>query len=81
MRAARNWPEEEHIGWPEAGAARLVPGSKNPDLVATDRVNGRLTLAVRGPKGSYIAAGGERNTVMPSMAEPGYNPGEGPVRR
>jgi hypothetical protein len=81
MRAARNWSEEESIGWPEAGAARLVPATKNPDLVATERVKGRLVLAVRGPVGSYISAGGEKNTVQSSMAEPGHNPSEGPVRR
>ena len=55
-----------------------IPDGKNPDLVARDRVNGRVTIAVRGPLGSYIEAGGQRAEVAKSMVE---FPEEGPVRR
>jgi hypothetical protein len=75
---AKNWQSKELVGWPEAGAQRLVPNSSNPDLIANGRANGRVTLAVRGPVGSYIEAKGIRNEVAQSMAE---SEEEGPVRR
>ncbi|MBM74164.1 MAG: hypothetical protein CMK59_02080 [Proteobacteria bacterium] len=85
LKPARNWETIEEIGWEEAGAVRLVPSSKNPDFIATDRVNGRITLLVRGPVGSSISVLGERNVVLSAMSEPLYNTSvgieEGPVRR
>ena len=78
MRPGRNWAFTEEIGWSDAGAMRLFPQNKNPDLIATTKVNGRLTLAVRGPIGSYIEAGGERATVQQFVTE---KESEGAVRR
>ncbi|MEC7985493.1 MAG: hypothetical protein VX278_10030 [Myxococcota bacterium] len=78
VKPARNWSFTEEIGWAEAGAMRMVPSGKNPDLVATSKVKGRITLAVRGPVGSYIAAGEEKNTVQSFMIE---DPSEGAVAR
>ena len=78
MRPGRNWAFTEEIGWKDAGAMRLIPQGKNPDLIATTKVNGRLTLAVRGDIGSYIEAGGQRATVEQFVTE---KESEGPVRR
>ena len=85
IKPARNWSTKEIIGWEEAGAMRLVPTSKNPDLVAESRANGRITLAVRGPLGSYISVLDEKNVVKSAMVAHRYNASqnmiEGPVRR
>ena len=78
LEPSRHWASRERIGWEDAGAWKLIPDGKNPDLVARDRVNGRVTIAVRGPLGSYIEAGGQRAEVAKSMVE---FPEEGPVRR
>ena len=85
IKPARNWSIKESIGWEEAGAMRLVPNSKNPDLIADKRANGRITLAVRGPVGSYISVLDEKNVVKSSMVAHRFNASqnmtEGPVRR
>ncbi|MGC6509382.1 MAG: hypothetical protein ACON4U_13260 [Myxococcota bacterium] len=78
LEPSRHWASRERIGWEDAGAWKLIPDGKNPDLVARDRVNGRVTIAVRGPLGSYIEAGGQRAEVAKNMVE---FPEEGPVRR
>lgn len=78
LEPSRNWSSRERIGWEDAGAWKLIPSGKNPDLVARERVNGRVTIAVRGPIGSFIEAGGQRAEVSRSMIE---FPEEGPVRR
>jgi len=78
LRPGRNWNHTENVGDVEAGAMRLYPKGKNPDLIATTKVNGRVTLAVRGPIGSYIEAGGEKAEVKQYVVE---QKSEGPVRR
>lgn len=78
LRPGRNWSYTEDIGWSDAGAMVLYPQNKNPDLIATAKVHGRLTLAVRGPMGSYIEAGGKKAVVEQYVTE---KESEGPVRR
>jgi hypothetical protein len=68
----------ENIGWIEAGAYAMTPTTPAPTLIADQRVNGRITLAVRGPVGSFIEAKGQRNEVAAQMSE---NPQEGLVDR
>ena len=68
-----NWSTEETIGWEEAWSLRLVPTSKNPDLVAEERANGRITLAVRGPVGSYISVLDEKSVVKSAIVAHRYN--------
>ena len=78
VQPGAGWARSEAIGWPEAGAMRLVPDSPNPTLIAPEGADGRVVLAVRGPLGSHIAAGGKENTVYASMTE---SADEGDVRR
>jgi len=83
VTAGDGWESWEHIGWREAGAMRLTPKGTKGTLetdYSVDRplTDGRLILAVRGPLGSTISAGGKTNTVAQNMTE---NPDEGPVRR
>lgn len=78
IRPANFWTNIENVGWIEAGAYAMTPTTPSPTLIADQRVNGRITLAVRGPIGSYIEANGERNEVAAQMVE---NPDEGLVDR
>ena len=56
----------------------MIPTSTETSIIADQRANGRITLAVRGPVGSYIEAKGIRNTVESAMSE---SIEEGPVER
>lgn len=78
IRPANGWRSIDKIGWEEAGAFRMLPSNSFPSLISDHRTNGRITLAVRGPLGSYIEAKGKRNTVAQYMAE---SEEEGGVRR
>ena len=78
IRPANGWRSVETIGWAEAGAFKMLPSTSFPTLISDHRTNGRITLAVRGPLGSYIEANGTRNTVAQYMAE---SEEEGGVRR
>ncbi len=78
LRPANFWTETETFGWVDAGAFAMTPTTPSPTLIADQRVNGRITLAVRGPVGSYISAKGTRAEVLQSVEE---RPEEGPVDR
>ena len=69
LRPANYWTEIENVGWMEAGAYAMTPTTPEPTLIADQRVNGRITLAVRGPLGSFIEANGQKNTVTSQMTE------------
>ena len=74
-------PRVEH-GWAEAGAwsadIALPEGSGTVRLQAPRGASGRVVLAVRGPLGSRVSAGGESATVARDKIE---DREEGPVRR
>ena len=78
IQPGEGWADQASFGWPEAGALRLVPRGTSATLVAPEGARGRLILAVRGPLGSHIEAGGQSNTVAAAMTE---EPEEGPVPR
>ena len=65
-------------GSADSGAFSVIPREGRVSLLAASDTAGEITLAVRGPIGSSVAAEGERNQVATSM--PGY-PGEGLIRR
>lgn len=74
----QGWSRAERVGWGEAGAWRLEPAGAVATLTAPEGARGRIALAVRGPVGSRIRAGGQEATVQASVTE---LPDEGPVRR
>lgn len=78
LRPANFWDDIELVGWMDAGAFAMTPTTPSPTLIADQRVNGRVTLAVRGPIGSYISAKGKRAEVMRAVEE---RPDEGAVDR
>lgn len=72
------WAEVTGVGWEEAGALRLRPERSELSLRSPEGAEGRLVVAVRGPLGVALSAGGQRAEVERSVAEA---PEEGPVRR
>ena len=72
------WAGEERVGWEEAGAWHLTPSGSTAMLVSRTGARGRVVLAVRGPIGSTVSAGGATARVQASPVE---EPDEGPVRR
>lgn len=69
LRPANFWENIKTHGWIDAGAYSMTPTTSAPTLIADQRVNGRITLAVRGPIGSYISAKGARAEVEPAVIE------------
>lgn len=78
LRPANFWDNVEMFGWVDAGAFAMTPTTPSPTLIADQRVNGRITLAVRGPIGSYISTKGARAEVERAVEERSE---EGPVDR
>lgn len=69
LRPANFWADTEIIGGIDSGAFAMTPTTPSPTLIADSRVNGRITLAVRGPIGSHISAKGKRAEVQRSVIE------------
>lgn len=71
-------PEVTIHGTADSGAYSLAPKDGRVTLQAEQQAKGRITLAVQGPVGSYLALGERRNSVAASMVGVAD---EGPVRR
>lgn len=69
LRPANFWENIKTHGWIDAGAYSMTPTTSAPTLIADQRVNGRITLAVRGPIGSYISAKGTHAEVEAAVTE------------
>ena len=78
LRPGPGWAAQETVGWAEAGALRLVPAQADPTFATVGPLEGRVTVAVRGPVGTTLSVAGASTTIARSMVE---EPEEGPVRR
>ena len=78
LRPANFWDNVEMIGWLDAGAFCNDTNHTVTNTHCRPAVNGRITLAVRGPIGSHISAKGTRAEVQKAVEE---RPDEGLVDR
>ena len=74
VRPANFWTDIEMVGDTDVGAYVMKPTTPYPTLIAENKVKGRITLAVRGPLGSFIEGKGvessvRRGTVMADVVE------------
>ncbi|MDP2314573.1 MAG: hypothetical protein Q8P41_16845 [Pseudomonadota bacterium] len=74
--AGAGWRDRRLVGWPEAGAIRLVPRAPDPFLLGP--AEGPLVVALQAPVGAAMRVG-DQEVIVRSQVEESAD--EGPVQR